>query len=214
MLISNTELALYSRLRLGERLLRGPLLRRAVVVEEVAPGGKGRAGGVREARARAGGVWRRARGGGRGACSPRAAGDSVGAGATSAGGPGAAAHLEPPLSAHGIALSRFFMYGNGTSSWSWWPCMKCFPIVTTPNTTTTGKNTYEYFFHCDVASARAPRERVAPLSTGGRGAGGRRRRGGSGAGGAHRWRAPSSAPTSGGPAREAARGPRRGGQRP
>ena len=61
MLISNTELALYSRLRLGERLLRGPLLRRAVVVEEVAPGGKGRAGGVREARARAGGVWRRAR---------------------------------------------------------------------------------------------------------------------------------------------------------
>ena len=48
------------------------------------------------------------------------------------GGAGAAAHLEPPLSAHGIALSRFFMYGKGISSPWWWPCMKCFPIVKTP----------------------------------------------------------------------------------
>ena len=153
MLFSNTELALYSRLRLGERLLRGPLLRRAVVVEEVAPGGKGRAGGVREARARAGGVWRRARGGGRCAASRGGLDGSGGDVDGRGGGAGAAAHLEPPLSAHGIALSRFFMYGKGISSPWWWPCMKCFPIVTTPKTTTTGRKTYEYFFHCDVASA-------------------------------------------------------------
>ena len=132
---------------------------------------------MREARARAGGVWRRARAAA-GALLRRERGRLDGGGGEvggRGGGVGAAAHLEPPLSAHGIALSRFFMYGNGTSSWSWWPCMKCFPIVTTPNTTTIGTNMYEYFFHCDVASARAPRERVAPLSTGGRGAGGRRR---------------------------------------